>query len=146
MHSLQEVKVRQGWQGGGAVGGQVLLAALVQYKAALGGVGGGPAPKGVPALARAGASALGEFPAAGLPAVLAPYAGVNQMDNAQALAGRGAAVIVRDEELSGRLAPTVLDLLRHADKLAAMRAAMASLARPQAAQAIAAEIVRLGTE
>ena len=97
-------------------------------------------------VARAGASALGEFPAAGLPAVLAPYAGVNQMDNAQALAGRGAAVIVRDEELSGRLAPTVLDLLRHADKLAAMRAAMASLARPQAAQAIAAEIVRLGTE
>jgi UDP-N-acetylglucosamine--N-acetylmuramyl-(pentapeptide) pyrophosphoryl-undecaprenol N-acetylglucosamine transferase len=97
-------------------------------------------------MARAGASALGEFPAAGLPAVLAPYAGVNQMDNAQALAGRGAAAIVRDEELAAKLAPTVVDLLTHTDKLAAMRSAMASLARPHAAQTIAAEIMRLGTE
>jgi UDP-N-acetylglucosamine--N-acetylmuramyl-(pentapeptide) pyrophosphoryl-undecaprenol N-acetylglucosamine transferase len=97
-------------------------------------------------VARAGASSLGEFPAAGLPAVLAPYAGVNQMDNAQALAGRRAAVIVRDEELGAKLAPTVLDILRQADKLAAMRSAMRSLARPQAAQAIAGEIVRLATQ
>ena len=58
-------------------------------------------------VARAGASTLGEFPVARLPAVLAPYAGVNQMDNAQALAKRGAAVIVRDEELPQRLASTV---------------------------------------
>lgn len=97
-------------------------------------------------VARAGASALGEFPAAGLPAILAPYAGVNQMDNAQALARRGAAVIVPDEELGARLAPTVLDLFQQAEKLAAMRSAMTSLAQPMAAQAIAAEIARLGTE
>jgi UDP-N-acetylglucosamine--N-acetylmuramyl-(pentapeptide) pyrophosphoryl-undecaprenol N-acetylglucosamine transferase len=94
-------------------------------------------------VARAGASSLGEFPAAGLPAVLAPYAGVNQMDNAQALAARGAAVIVRDEELGAKLAPTVLEILGQPDKLGAMRAAMAGLARPQAAQAIADEIMRL---
>jgi UDP-N-acetylglucosamine--N-acetylmuramyl-(pentapeptide) pyrophosphoryl-undecaprenol N-acetylglucosamine transferase len=97
-------------------------------------------------VARAGASSLGEFPAAGLPAVLAPYAGVNQVDNAQALAGRGAAVIVRDEELGTKLAPTVLDILGHADKLETMRKAMAGLARPQAAGAIADEIMRLATE
>jgi UDP-N-acetylglucosamine--N-acetylmuramyl-(pentapeptide) pyrophosphoryl-undecaprenol N-acetylglucosamine transferase len=97
-------------------------------------------------VARAGASSLGEFPAAGLPAVLAPYAGVNQMDNAQALAQRGATVIVRDEELGARLAPTVIDILSDADKLQAMRSAMAGLARPQAAQAIAAEIMRLATK
>jgi UDP-N-acetylglucosamine--N-acetylmuramyl-(pentapeptide) pyrophosphoryl-undecaprenol N-acetylglucosamine transferase len=97
-------------------------------------------------VARAGASALGEFPAAGLPAVLAPYAGVNQMDNAQALAERGAAVIVRDEELGAWLAPTVADLLMDTGKLQGMRSAMAGLARPQAAEAIAAEIMRLATE
>jgi UDP-N-acetylglucosamine--N-acetylmuramyl-(pentapeptide) pyrophosphoryl-undecaprenol N-acetylglucosamine transferase len=97
-------------------------------------------------VARAGASSLGEFPAAGLPAVLAPLMSVNQMDNAQALAGRGAAVIVRDEELAAKLAPTVLDLLNHPDKLQAMRQAMAGLAQPHAAQAIAAEIRRLATE
>ena len=56
-------------------------------------------------VARAGASTLGEFPVARLPAILAPYEGVNQMDNAQALARRGAAVIVRDEELAAKLGP-----------------------------------------
>ncbi len=97
-------------------------------------------------IARAGASALGEFPAAKLPALLAPYAGVNQMDNAQALARRGAAVIVVDEELEAKLAPTVLDLLANPAQLQAMSVAMAELARPQAAAAIAAEIVRLAQE
>lgn len=97
-------------------------------------------------VARAGASALGEFPAAGLPAVLAPYAGVNQMDNAQALARRGAAVIVQDEELESRLAPVVVDLLTDAGKLQAMRRAMAELARPGAAEMIASEIVGMARE
>jgi UDP-N-acetylglucosamine--N-acetylmuramyl-(pentapeptide) pyrophosphoryl-undecaprenol N-acetylglucosamine transferase len=94
-------------------------------------------------VARAGASALGEFPVAHLPAVLAPYSGVNQMDNAQALARRGAAVIVPDEQLPARLAPTVVDLLQEPARLHAMEQAMAELARPQAAEAIAAEIVKL---
>jgi UDP-N-acetylglucosamine:LPS N-acetylglucosamine transferase len=97
-------------------------------------------------VARAGASSLGEFPAAGLPAVLVPYAGVNQMDNAEALARRGAAVIVRDEELQEKLGPTVIDLLGNPARLHAMRGAMADLARPSAAQDIAAEIRRLAME
>jgi UDP-N-acetylglucosamine--N-acetylmuramyl-(pentapeptide) pyrophosphoryl-undecaprenol N-acetylglucosamine transferase len=97
-------------------------------------------------VARAGASTLGEFPVAGLPAILAPYAGVNQMDNAQALATRGAAVIVLDEDLPEKLAPTVLDILGSPARLDAMRAAMAGLARPDAAAAIAAQIVRLAQE
>lgn len=97
-------------------------------------------------VARAGASTLGEFPVAGLPAILAPYSGVNQMDNAQALARRGAAVLVMDEELEHKLAPTVLELLGNEERLAAMRAAMAQLARPTAAAAIAAEIIRLAQE
>jgi len=97
-------------------------------------------------VARAGASSLGEFPAAKLPAVLAPLASVNQMDNAQALAKRGAAVIIEDKDLEAKLAPTVLDLLAKPAHLQAMSDAMAGLARPHAAAAIATEIVRLAQE
>jgi UDP-N-acetylglucosamine--N-acetylmuramyl-(pentapeptide) pyrophosphoryl-undecaprenol N-acetylglucosamine transferase len=97
-------------------------------------------------VARAGASSLGEFPAAKLPAVLAPLASVNQMDNAQALAKRGAAVIIEDEDLEAKLVPTVLDLLAKPPQLQAMSKAMAGLARPHAAEAIATEIVRLAQE
>jgi UDP-N-acetylglucosamine--N-acetylmuramyl-(pentapeptide) pyrophosphoryl-undecaprenol N-acetylglucosamine transferase len=74
---------------------------------------------------------------------LVPLIGVNQMDNAQALARRGAAVIVVDEELEAKLAPTVLELLGDSRRLAAMREEMKMLARPQAAQRIAEEIKRL---
>ena len=89
---------------------------------------------------------MGEFPAARLPAVLAPLASVNQMDNAQALAKRGAAVIVEDKDLEAKLADTVLGLLGTSGQLQAMSEAMAGLARPHAAAAIAAEIVRLAQE
>jgi UDP-N-acetylglucosamine--N-acetylmuramyl-(pentapeptide) pyrophosphoryl-undecaprenol N-acetylglucosamine transferase len=68
------------------------------------------------------------------------------MDNAQALARRGAAVIVGDEELEAKLAPTVLDLLAKPAELQAMSEAMAGLARPHAAEAIATEIESLAQE
>jgi len=97
-------------------------------------------------VARAGASTLGEFPVARLPAILAPYEGVNQMDNAQALARRGAAVIVRDEELPAKLAASVIDLLNDRPRRLAMEAVMNGLARPEAALRIAREIVGLAGE
>ncbi len=97
-------------------------------------------------VARAGASSLGEFPAARLPAILAPLASVNQMDNAQALAKRGAAVIIEDQDLEAKLATTVVELLAKPVQLQAMSKAMAGLARPHAAEAIATEIVRLAQE
>ncbi|MCB0134653.1 MAG: glycosyltransferase, partial [Caldilineaceae bacterium] len=62
-------------------------------------------------VARAGASTLGEFPVTHLPSILAPLASVNQMDNARVLADHGGAVIVEDEELAAKLAPTALALL-----------------------------------
>ena len=94
-------------------------------------------------VARAGASILGEFPVARLPAVLAPYEGVNQMDNARALAERGGAVIVPDAELPTRLAPTVVALLTDPVRRAQMEQALAALAQPTAALYIAEEIVAL---
>jgi UDP-N-acetylglucosamine--N-acetylmuramyl-(pentapeptide) pyrophosphoryl-undecaprenol N-acetylglucosamine transferase len=96
-------------------------------------------------VARAGASTLGEFPVARLPAILAPYEGVNQMDNALALATRGAAVIVKDEQLPTKLAPTAIELLKNEPQRRAMEEAMAGLARPEAAMAIAQAIVTLAT-
>jgi UDP-N-acetylglucosamine--N-acetylmuramyl-(pentapeptide) pyrophosphoryl-undecaprenol N-acetylglucosamine transferase len=96
-------------------------------------------------VARAGASVLGEFPAVGLPSILVPYphAGQHQGVNAAYLARHGAAQIVKDEELSDRLAPTILDLLNSPDRLYAMSQAAASLARPDAAANIVRELRRL---
>jgi len=97
-------------------------------------------------VARAGASALGEFPFFGLPAVLVPYphAWRYQKVNADYLAQRGAAVIVKDEFLAQELLPVVSDLLRNAPKREAMRQAMHTLARPQAARQIAEQLLALG--
>jgi UDP-N-acetylglucosamine--N-acetylmuramyl-(pentapeptide) pyrophosphoryl-undecaprenol N-acetylglucosamine transferase len=97
-------------------------------------------------VSRAGASILGEFPFFGLPAILIPYphAWRYQKVNADFLAERGAAVILKDELLKDELMPVVKDLLANALKRAAMRKAMKSLAKPQAAQIIADQLFQLG--
>ncbi len=96
-------------------------------------------------VARAGASTLGEFPVAHLPAVLAPLpiSGGHQWPNARKLAEQGGAAIVPDSELAQKLSSTVLELLRDDERRLRMGAAMASLARPNAALAIARELVDL---
>ena len=100
------------------------------------------------AVSRAGASVLGELPLFGLPAVLVPYphAWRYQKVNADYLAGRGAAVVLPDEDLPGRLGPTILALLDDPGGLRAMAEASRRLAQPGAAQAIAAEIMRLAAQ
>jgi UDP-N-acetylglucosamine--N-acetylmuramyl-(pentapeptide) pyrophosphoryl-undecaprenol N-acetylglucosamine transferase len=91
------------------------------------------------ALSRAGASTLGEFPQAGLPAVLVPYpyAWRYQKVNADYLAQRGAAVLLLDQDLPQRLAPVVRELIHDPARREQMRRSMRSLARPDAARAIA---------
>ncbi|MBI3363013.1 MAG: undecaprenyldiphospho-muramoylpentapeptide beta-N-acetylglucosaminyltransferase [Chloroflexi bacterium] len=94
------------------------------------------------AVARAGASTLGELPLFGLPAILVPYphAWRYQKVNADYLAARGAAVRLNDEDLAAKLVPTILGLMADRTRLAEMRARMRALARPDAAGAIANEL------
>jgi len=96
-------------------------------------------------VSRAGASALGEYPYFGLPAVLVPYphAWRYQKVNADYLAQQGAAVILEDELLNDRLLVIIRDLLENPHKREAMRSAMLALSRPNAAEAIADQLLEL---
>lgn len=96
------------------------------------------------ALCRAGASVLGELPAAGLPAALVPYpyAGAHQRLNARHLEENGAAVILDDCDL-GTLLSLVGGLLHDTARLDAMSQASRRLARPEAARNVARILLQL---
>jgi len=96
-------------------------------------------------VSRAGASALGEYPLFGLPAILVPYphAWRYQKVNADYLEARGAAIRLNDEDLPTRLVSDVRSLLEDAPRLAGMRAAAQAAAAPEAARRIAQELVAL---
>jgi UDP-N-acetylglucosamine--N-acetylmuramyl-(pentapeptide) pyrophosphoryl-undecaprenol N-acetylglucosamine transferase len=95
-------------------------------------------------VARAGGSVF-EIAAAGRPAILVPYpyaAADHQVGNARWMEAAGAAVVVADAELDApRLAAAVHELLGDPDRLAAMARAAAGLARPDAARAVAAQVL-----
>ena len=96
-------------------------------------------------VAHAGASTLGEFTVSRLPSILSPlpFAGVNQVRNAEQLVQHGAAVILPDAKLMTDLVPQVLALLTEGDRLAKMGEAAGNLAQPDAAQRIADELRNL---
>lgn len=91
-------------------------------------------------VARAGASVLGEFTAAELPAILVPLpiAGVHQEDNARWLESRGGAVIVENARLQTDLLPMVQTLLDLKGRLHGMQEAMRAAAYPAAGANIVA--------
>jgi UDP-N-acetylglucosamine--N-acetylmuramyl-(pentapeptide) pyrophosphoryl-undecaprenol N-acetylglucosamine transferase len=95
------------------------------------------------ALCRAGASTLGELPHFRLPAVLVPIPLKSHLQHANAayLQERGAVQILSDERMAASLTSTIIGLLQDQPRLQQMSAAMAALARPQAAQQIA-ELLR----
>jgi UDP-N-acetylglucosamine--N-acetylmuramyl-(pentapeptide) pyrophosphoryl-undecaprenol N-acetylglucosamine transferase len=99
-------------------------------------------------VSRAGASALGEYPLLGLPAVLVPYphAWRYQKVNADYLVRRGAAVLLEDNRLKDELPNVVQSLLKDPARRESMRASMRSLARPQAARQIAQQLIELSEE
>ena len=95
-------------------------------------------------LCRSGGSVF-ELTAAGRPAVLVPYpyaSGRHQHANARWMADAGAATIVEDADLDAeRLRAEVEPLLADRARLETMSAASRSLARPDAADRVAAEIL-----
>jgi len=95
-------------------------------------------------VSRAGASILGEYPLFGLPAILVPYpyAWHYQKVNADYLVQRQAAEMLPDEQLKGKLLPTILGTLQNPAKLQKMQQAVSTLAKPAAA----AEIANLALE
>lgn len=97
------------------------------------------------AVSRAGASALGEYPLFGLPAILVPYpyAWRYQKVNADMLAKRGGALVIEDTRLKSGLHLTVEKLLETPEKLESMRKAMRALSVPDAAEKIAAQLTEL---
>jgi UDP-N-acetylglucosamine--N-acetylmuramyl-(pentapeptide) pyrophosphoryl-undecaprenol N-acetylglucosamine transferase len=95
-------------------------------------------------VARAGGSVM-EIAAAGRPAILIPYPHAtadHQSTNARWMADGGAAVLVPDRELTAeRLADEVRELLADEDRLRDMSIASRHLAKPEAAQRIAHEVL-----
>jgi UDP-N-acetylglucosamine--N-acetylmuramyl-(pentapeptide) pyrophosphoryl-undecaprenol N-acetylglucosamine transferase len=98
------------------------------------------------AVARAGGSVF-ELAAAGLPAILVPYPHAtadHQTSNARFMESAGAALVIPDAELDGpRLAREVAALLGAPQRMAAMAKAAREVARPDAADRIAEELLAL---
>jgi len=98
-------------------------------------------------ICRTGAMTIAEITAYGLPAILIPYpysTGDHQLINAQAMANKGAAIIINEAELTGEiLAKKLIDLLENEQQLEQMAAASRSLGKPRAAEEIAQAILNL---
>jgi UDP-N-acetylglucosamine--N-acetylmuramyl-(pentapeptide) pyrophosphoryl-undecaprenol N-acetylglucosamine transferase len=96
---------------------------------------------------RAGATTLAELAAAGRPSVLIPFPAAtddHQRHNALVLVSAGAAVMIEERELDiDRLAATINNLLSDRQALEAMGHRASTLARPDAAARIVAEIREL---
>ncbi len=99
-------------------------------------------------IARASSSSIMEPLAFGVPLVLIPFgaaADAHQEANARAAVERGAATVIHESELDGdRLAAIAIGILDDPARYERMRAAARATGRPHAAEAIAAEILRLG--
>lgn len=94
------------------------------------------------AVSRAGAITVAELTAVGLPAIVVPLPGApgdHQTANAHVFADAGAGVVLPDADCDGEtLAGLLENVLADPDRLEAMSAAARSLARPDAAEHLAA--------
>ncbi len=95
---------------------------------------------------RAGATTCAELLALGKPSVLIPYpyaANQHQLKNAEELVRDGAAVLLRDEQVSAEsLKETICGILMEPSKLFQMAESCSKNAKPDAGSAIAEELLR----
>ena len=96
-------------------------------------------------VSRSGASILGEYPMFTLPSILVPYpyAWRYQKTNASYLVDKGAAVLIRDEDLSRNLLSQIRSLLGNAEKLQEMREALRKLAQKNGSKLIAHQLLSM---
>jgi UDP-N-acetylglucosamine--N-acetylmuramyl-(pentapeptide) pyrophosphoryl-undecaprenol N-acetylglucosamine transferase len=97
-------------------------------------------------VARAGAISVSELCLVQLPAILVPLptaAEDHQTKNARALTDRGAAVLVKDDRAVEDLGKEIIRLIGDEHALMKLRSAIAGLGKENAAEAIAAEVIRL---
>lgn len=98
------------------------------------------------AICRGGATTVAELCAVGLPSIIVPYP--HHRDRQQERHGRvlesaGAAVVVRDEDATGRHLGAVAEPLLTDERLQAMSAAARALGRPDAASVLAGVVTRV---
>jgi len=96
-------------------------------------------------IGRAGSSTCAEVAAVGVASILVPYpfAGAHQRYNAAYLADERAAVVMADEELDAARLEREVSALRDDERRAAVAAAAKRLGRPDAAGALADELLAL---
>ncbi len=97
-------------------------------------------------LSRAGAGAISEVSAVGIPMLLVPgpFAGGHQRLNVEPYEAAGAAVTIPDAECDGpRLVREVSEIVHDPVRYSKMVGAMGSLGRPRAAEQVAALITRI---
>ncbi|CAM3763275.1 undecaprenyldiphospho-muramoylpentapeptide beta-N-acetylglucosaminyltransferase [Alkalicoccus chagannorensis] len=95
---------------------------------------------------RAGATTLAELTAVGMPSILipSPYVTNNHQEkNADSLVNAGAAVMIRESELSGAVLTEQLEHLMKPDRRKTMQAAAEAAGTPDAAQRLYAELLKL---
>ena len=95
---------------------------------------------------RAGALTCSELMVTGTPAVLVPSPNVvadHQTKNARSMERTGAARLLPEDDLQARFVDVVHDLLGDPDARADMTAAAQEMARPEAAEAIARDVLTL---
>jgi UDP-N-acetylglucosamine--N-acetylmuramyl-(pentapeptide) pyrophosphoryl-undecaprenol N-acetylglucosamine transferase len=90
-------------------------------------------------ISRAGASTLSEVSAVGVPMILVPYpyAGGHQRLNVSPYESAGAAIVIPDEEVEGRLRGVLTSVIDDEARYRKMVEAMRGLGRPYAAEEVA---------
>lgn len=97
-------------------------------------------------IARAGAGTISELCLVQKPVVLVPSPNVaedHQTKNAMSLVNKNAAVLVKDSEAKTKLISTVFELLKNEKQLAELSTNISALAKPNAANDIAFEVLKL---